>query len=122
MTPTFVFHRVNVARRSRGVKPLRWDSRLAAIAKVRARKASRLDPGTHPPGTQLDRAMSGTWVDAGEALAWMFESRVDPVSLWLASPDHRALILDPRWTHGGVGFFRKAGLLTIALIVADRRP
>lgn len=118
MTPTFVFHSVNRARRSRGIKPLRWETRLASIARTRARKAARIE--RHPAGAQLDRAMTGEWEAAGEALAWMHESREDPVPLWLASSEHAKLVLGKRWTHGGVGFFRRSGELTISLIVADR--
>lgn len=118
MTPTFVFHSINRARRSHGVKPLRWQQRLASIARARARKAARIE--RHPSGAQLDRAMTGEWEAAGEALAWMHQSREDPVPLWLASPEHARLVLGKRWTHGGVGMYRRSGELTIALIVADR--
>ena len=118
IAPRVVFHRVNVTRLAHGRPPLRWDSRLAAIADERARKAARIE--RHPGG--LDAAMSGRWVNAGEALCWLHGWRVDPVPLWLASPDHRALLLDPSWTHGGVGIYRSSGEITISLVVADRRP
>jgi uncharacterized protein YkwD len=118
LAPRVVFHRVNLARLARGRRRLVWDNRLAAVADDRARRAARIEP-RHPGG--LDAAMSGRWSDAGEALAWLHDWRVDPVPLWLASPEHRALILDPSWTHGGVGIYRAGGEITISLVVADRR-
>jgi len=66
--------------------------------------------------------MSGRWEDAGEALAWLYNSGNDPVPLWLASPEHRRLILDRVWTHGGVGIYRRSGSVTVSLVVADRTP
>lgn len=120
LAPRVVFHRVNAARIARGRPWIRWDNRLAVIADDRARKAARIE--RHPSGSSLDRAMSGRWIDAGEALAWLHGWRVDPVPLWLDSPAHRELLLDRAWTHGGVGIYRSEGDLTIALIVADRRP
>jgi uncharacterized protein YkwD len=117
--PRVVLQRVNATRLARGRPRIRWDSRLAVIADDRARRAAAIAP-RHPGG--LDRAMSGRWVDAGEALAWLYGWRVDPVPLWMASPAHRALLLDPSWTHGGVGIYRSGGDLTISLVVADRRP
>lgn len=120
LLPRPIFLSVNAARIARLRSRLRWDDRLAAIGHDRARKAYRIE--RHPLGAQLDRAMSGRWTDAGEALAWLHENRIDPVPLWLASPDHRKLLLDRAWTHGGVGVYRRSGDLTVALIVADRRP
>ena len=112
-----MFARVNAARIIRGRRRLRWDRGLGRVADDRARRAARLE--AHAPG--LDRAMSGRWALAGEALAFLHLWRVDPVPLWLASPEHRALVLSASWTHGGVGLYREAGELTISLVVADRR-
>lgn len=116
IAPRVVFFRVNAARIARGREPLRWDRRLARIADDRARRAARIE--THPGG--LAGAMSGRWESAGEALAWI-PYVMDPVPLWLASPDHRALVLDRHYTHGGVGIERAPdGWITISLVVADR--
>jgi uncharacterized protein YkwD len=119
IAPRVVLQRMNGARILRGRRRLVWDNRLAVIADDRARKAARIE--RHPSGASLDAAMSGRWANAGEALAWLHDWRGDPVSLWLASPAHRALILDPSWTHGGVGIYRAGGEITISLVVADRR-
>ncbi|MCW3013452.1 MAG: hypothetical protein JWO02_544 [Solirubrobacterales bacterium] len=47
----------------------------------------------------------GSWA-AGEILAWASGSRATPrgiVDTWMASPEHRAILLDPRFSDVGVG-------------------
>jgi len=115
MTPRSVFFSVNMARLTGLRKPLRWDKNLAAVANARARTSSHT--GTHSGG--LGEAISGEWYKGGEALAWVY-NRENPVPLWIASREHRRIVLGWKWTHGGVGIERTKGMITIALVVADR--
>jgi uncharacterized protein YkwD len=67
---------------------------------------------TSPSGSTLyDRIVNsgfltdGTWW-AGETLAWGTGTSGDPavvVDMWLASPEHRAILLSPLWRFVGIG-------------------
>jgi len=113
-----VFASVNRARRRHGRKPLHADGSLARIGQERAKRAYRLKAHPGPGSFQVE----GRWEVAAEALAWLPQPAVDPVPLWLASHEgHREIVLGKRWTHGGVGIYRKNGWTVVSLIVADRR-
>lgn len=60
------------------------------------------DPRTgHGPG---ERAVAGRYAfySVGENLAAGQESAAEAVKVWMESPAHRRIILDPKWTQVGI--------------------
>jgi uncharacterized protein YkwD len=101
---------INDQRRQAGVPPLREASSLTRAALLQATQmsiAGRLDhvlPGQPHPRPEDRLAAAGyAWQAWAENLA----SGGDPsdlVTRWMASPGHRANILNPSYTETGAGF------------------
>jgi uncharacterized protein YkwD len=105
---------INAERTDRGLRPLRGDGDLAQMARrhsadmVRRTYFSHVTPGGADLGDRVRAAGYGSgraW-RAGEALGWGTGSRATPAALideWLASPEHRHILLDPGYRELGVG-------------------
>jgi uncharacterized protein YkwD len=100
---------MNEARQAHGLRPLRADARLERAA--RAHSSKMLRTGTFTHGAFYAR-IRGSGVRArrvGENLAWgqgpLGVAR-SIVSMWLASPEHRANLLHPGYRIVGVGALR----------------
>lgn len=105
---------INHERASRGLRPLRTDGDLAQAARrqasdmVRRSYFSHVTPGGADLGDRIRAAGYGHrqgW-RAGEALGWGTGPKATPSALvaeWLASPEHRHLLLDPGFRELGVG-------------------
>ena len=102
---------VNVARAERGVAPLAVRSEL-----TRAARAHSLDMVTRgffahaaPGGQDFGSRILGYYKPrraVGETIAWGSGTRGSPgaiVAGWLRSPQHRATLLDSRYTQIGIG-------------------
>lgn len=112
---------VNAERRRRGLRPLRYDRRLAKAASRHARDMVRNRYFSHdsPDGrdfverimrTRYVRSRRGGWV-LGENLAWGSGSLASPraiVRAWMRSPGHRRNVLNRRFREIGVAFVRGA--------------
>jgi uncharacterized protein YkwD len=99
---------MNEHRRSLGLSPLIWDSRVAAVAKAHSRDMYERDYFSHitPEGrTTWDRlAKRGvTYSRAGENIAWGQTTGRAVLEAWLDSPHHRENIERGSFTHHGVG-------------------
>lgn len=97
---------INRVRAAHGLRPV--VSRAVLLRAARAHSDDMVRGGYFAHGSFWDRLRSfGVRPgDAGEALAW--RSRPDDaasalVQAWLASPEHRAILLDGRYTQVGVG-------------------
>ena len=103
-----IYQQANEARWDAGLDPLRWHDRAAGVAV------------THAQGMRIRRALvhaDAEGRDAGQRLeaagirplAWgenLAHGSGDPAAIvagWLASPTHRANLLEPRFTHMAVG-------------------
>jgi uncharacterized protein YkwD len=105
---------INAERTNRGLRALRGDGDLARAARrhsadmVRRTYVSHVTPGGADLGDRI-RAVgygSGHAWRAGEALGWGTGARATPADLvdeWLASPEHRHILLDPGYRELGVG-------------------
>jgi uncharacterized protein YkwD len=105
---------INAERTDRGLRPLHRDKDLAQAARRQASDMARRNyfshgtPGGADLGDRLRAAGYGrmqSW-RAGEALGWGTGSRATPAALvaeWLASPEHRHLLLDRGFRELGVG-------------------
>jgi uncharacterized protein YkwD len=111
-----IVHCTNRQRAARGLPALRRNSVLRHAAKYHARNmlhygffAHRDVFGNSPVDrvSRFGRRGAFRWI--GENIAVGFWSPSEACRAWMASPDHRANILDRRFTMIGVGFARTAG-------------
>ena len=115
-----VVSRINSVRRSHGLRPLSVVSRLDDAADRHATSMAAQSYFRHElytPTRATTWTTFGTWIrwywpgpgysswSAGENLAWGAPaiSASQTVSRWMASPGHRANILNPAWRNIGVG-------------------
>lgn len=109
---------INHVRATHGVRPVVLSLGLSDTA--RGHSIDMMWRGyfghTSPAGsTFVGRIMRSSWVrfgawSAGETLAWGVGSSGDPAAVvqgWLASPEHRAVMLSP--TYGMIGIGRVTG-------------
>jgi uncharacterized protein YkwD len=108
---------LNAERRRRGIRLLRVDARLQAAASgqakwmVRHRHFSHYRPGGPDLVARLRHVgyipRSGSWL-VGENIGFGLPRRSSPatqVRVWMASPAHRANILNPRFQSAGLGIY-----------------
>lgn len=108
---------INVVRRSYGRSRLTFSTQLTRAGQEHARQLARAGYFSHdwsdgsPFGSWIKRfypvGNARTW-RAGENLAWSVQD-VTPrqaVEMWLASPEHRRILLDKRWRQVGLGVIR----------------
>jgi len=97
---------MNAARTSHGLVPLRVDYRLEATARGHSADMLRHQYFAHGSFGARVRA-SGTFGPVfGENLAWGPASAWWVVTHWLASPEHRSMLLRPGFRRVGVGALR----------------
>jgi uncharacterized protein YkwD len=97
---------MNRARATHGVAPLRADARLERAARSHSREM--LVTGSFDHGAFVQRMLQFdvTAAIVGENLAWGSGARGTAngiVAAWLASPEHRANLLEGSFTRVGVG-------------------
>ncbi len=112
-----VFDLTNQARRARGLPPLRKDDELTNVARAYSDDmlVRRFFDHTTPDGVTFDERISANyphWIYAVGENIW-FASGYNPgnaqklakeiVDDWMSSPGHRENLLDPGFTHLGVG-------------------
>jgi uncharacterized protein YkwD len=95
---------VNVRRRAAGMKPLRVSRKLRASARWKSLHMARYHYLSHSdPAPPVSRGpfqrfadCGYPWAPAGENIAEGYPSAAAVVAGWLASPEHRRNMLDPR--------------------------
>jgi len=96
-----VFAETNLVRAAHGLPPLAWTDCGAASAA--AWSANLVGRGLfHQDMAAVMAACPPAW-SAGENLATSPASAADMVTMWVNSPGHLANILNPQFTHLGVG-------------------
>ena len=89
--------------------PLEWSASLAEIAMIHSMDMARQGYFAHTSldGTTMGERVFPYWSGnrVGENIAASSDNRSDAaiVGLWLDSPGHCALIMDPDFTHAGIG-------------------
>ncbi len=99
---------VNQERRKAGLADLTWGTTCEGAVNTRAREIMTSYSHTRPDGSSWSTACpipsTGGWsgenLNAGNAAV----SPETVVASWMASPDHRANILNPDFTHVSIGF------------------
>jgi uncharacterized protein YkwD len=109
-----VVGRINVVRRGRGLRPLRWNSRLARAADFHSRDMARKGYFEHESanGTAFWRRIERfypsrgfrSWT-VGENLLWASDTYGADFAVreWMASPPHRQNLLSRDWREIGIG-------------------
>jgi uncharacterized protein YkwD len=100
---------MNQVRVANGVRPLRLDYRLERAARAHSSKELRMQSVFHGAFAARIRAVGVKAPAIGENLAWGVGSLSRAraiVSMWLASPEHRANLLRPGYRMVGVGALR----------------
>ena len=106
---------INAERRAHGLAELRVDPRLSLAARrhsldmVRRRYFAHVEPSGIDPAGRVRRtgylSGAGRWL-VGETLAWGWGAGASPdriVQAWMHSPEHRRVLLRPRYRELGVG-------------------
>ena len=104
-----VIRLVNIERAKNGLSPLSYDWQLSRVARYKSqdmhdnRYFSHTSP-TYGSPFQMMKSFGISYRSAGENIARGQRSPAAVVSAWLASPGHRANILNASFTHIGVGY------------------
>lgn len=99
---------VNAERAARGLSPLNVSSSLSEKARVKARDMadngyfSHTSPTYGSPFTMM-RTLGVSYTSAGENIAMGYDTAADVVEAWMASPSHRANLLNSRYVTVGIG-------------------
>jgi uncharacterized protein YkwD len=110
---TALLAQVNAVRSARGLARLRLSPGLAAAAAAHSTQMARVGYFSHNSanGTSFSRRVASfyplrgfrSWM-VGENLVWASPDlgAARAIKIWLASPPHRANLLDPRWREIGL--------------------
>jgi len=103
----------NRRRTDAGLVPLRWDGRMADLARQRAAYMANTGEFAHTQANGTDVfamiASNGiTWYGAGEIIAWNTAAALDysaafAVQGWMGSPSHRAIVMSTGYNYVGFG-------------------
>lgn len=94
------FDVVNATRQEAGLSALTWDSGLEQASAVRAVEASQSFSHTRPDGSDWWTVNSNLMY--GENLAKGYSTAEAAVNAWMASPTHKANIMDTEFTSGAI--------------------
>lgn len=107
-----IFDITNIIRQSYEAGRLEWDEETAVVAEEHSKDMFQEDYFSHESptfGTLADRLESANVVFgmAGENIAAQYADGPAAVHGWLNSEGHRKTLLEPDFTHLGVGVYRK---------------
>lgn len=104
--------KINDARTSRGLRPLRIHTRLEYFAKDHAGWMARNRSLTHDSALELAREAPARAITWGENIA--YNTAADSATYahrgFMRSAPHRANILNPAYTHMGIGVVKRNGV------------
>jgi uncharacterized protein YkwD len=103
----------NLRRTARGLIKLRWDSRMAGLARERAEYMADTGNFSHVQSGGTDvfdmiQAAGYRWYAAGEIIAWNTAGPLDysaafAVQGWMGSSSHRAIVVSDDYNYVGFG-------------------
>lgn len=108
-----VHGRVNALRTRYGLPELQWCELLAEAAEKHSREMAvygyfdHISPVSGMGLYERISALGAHFIAASENIAVNHPDGIFAVSGWLNSPEHRKNILNPDWTHTGIGVFDK---------------
>jgi uncharacterized protein YkwD len=115
---------VNVARSTRGLRPLRLDLTLRSAARSHSTDMLRRNYFAHGAFATRMASFHVQGRQAGENLAWgsgLYGQAGTMIAEWLASPEHRANLLSPGFSRIGIGLVRGSfqGTAGATVVTAD---
>lgn len=122
---------VNASRADAGLKALRTDTDLVAIAGLRATRMRDANTMTHTIAGSLTAQLASSgvpWYRYGENIGyttqpWGSRAAESIHAGWMASPPHRALLLSTSFNYAGIGLaYRSSNGRTYASIVFTESP
>lgn len=122
---------VNKSRTDAGLRPLRTDGDLSAIAGNRATRMRDANVMNHTVGGNLEsqlRSYGVAWYRYGENVGyatqpWGSQAAASIHNMWMNSSSHRALMMSDRFNYVGVGLaYRSSNGRTFASIVFTEAP
>lgn len=104
-----VLQLVNKERSARGLNPLQMDSKVQQVARIKSQdmqKNNYFDHTSPTYGSPFDmlKSFGVNYSMAGENIAYGHTSPAAVVEGWMNSQGHRENILNPNFTHLGVGY------------------
>ncbi|GIU84831.1 MAG: hypothetical protein KatS3mg008_1606 [Acidimicrobiales bacterium] len=99
---------IDARRREFGLAPLATHPELTSDSQAWAEHLAATGRLAHDPNFPAN--LSAPWWKAGETVGVSAFGAGDIVRLWMASPSHRSILLDPAMTHVGVGVVETGGL------------
>ena len=117
-----VVREVNARRAAAGVAPLSSDTTLNYVATQRVKETTKKFSHTRPNGRESVTILSDYGVNAGrtgENIACCIASPEGVVSAWANSPSHNRCMLNPDYTHAGVGTIVSDGVTYWVLILTN---
>lgn len=108
-----VFDIVNKERVSRGLAPLKFDSELSRIARIKSQDMIDKKYFSHTSPTygspfQMMEKFGLRFSAAGENIAYGQKTAAEVMKVWMNSSGHKANILSEAYTHIGVGVAKMA--------------
>lgn len=105
-----ILNLVNAERSKQGLQPLQLDSALNQVATAKAKDMAENGYFSHDSpryGSPFDmmRTFGIDYKSAGENIAAGQKTAKDVMNSWMNSNGHRANILNPNYTHLGVGYY-----------------
>lgn len=105
---------VNTLRSAKGIGPLTFSSQLNAAAETHSRDMSVQNRPWHfgsdgsSPLTRVQR-VGYTGRLLGENISETYQTELETLSVWMAAPDQRAVILDPAARDLGFAWYQEEG-------------
>jgi uncharacterized protein YkwD len=120
-----VFQKTNQQRLAKGLDPLSQDNELREVARAYSNDmlVRRFFDHTTPDGISFDERIleryrhrvrfvgENIWCASGYNLGKIHQIAKEIVDDWMSSPSHRANMLDPDFTHLGVGISGRNGTI-----------
>ncbi len=97
---------VNQQRAAAGLNALTWSTALESCAQVRAMECEQSFSHTRPNGT--DWWTVNDAIMYGENLAYNYSDAASVVNAWMASPTHKANIMNASFTTMGIAAYQTA--------------
>lgn len=98
---------VNEERAKEDIAPVELDLALCDAAEIRAKEAKKSFSHTRPNGERCFTVLSEagiTYKIAGENLGGHIKTPKRAVAAWMKSEGHRKNIMNPKFTHIGIGY------------------
>lgn len=96
-----ILNRTNQARKKAGLKPLRVSPGLQKSAQAKLDDMLKYNYFSHDKYVEFI-SQYADYVGMGENLARNFKTNQETFDAWMASPTHKANILEKRYTHIGI--------------------